>query len=90
MTPTMRKVTEQAVEPIDISGYVDAVPAADLNDYEICRGLVECVYRSSDDRFDHIMVMTKSKNVYLVVIIDLHHRAIHGHHLLDLNKLYGL
>ncbi len=34
--------------------------------------------------------MTKTKNVYLVVVVDLIANAVHGHHLLDLNEQYGL
>ena len=34
--------------------------------------------------------MTRTKNVYLVVVVDLVHDLIYGHLLLDLNKEYGL
>jgi len=34
--------------------------------------------------------MTKTKNVYLTVVVDLQRDSIHGHHLLDLNEKYGV
>jgi hypothetical protein len=48
------------------------------------------VYRDATGRFDHVQVMTKTKNVYLTVVVDLQNNVIHGHHLLDLNKKYGV
>jgi hypothetical protein len=40
--------------------------------------------------YDHVLVVTKSKNVYLAVIVDLKRNDILGHRLLDLNQEYGL
>lgn len=75
---------------MDVFAYVDAVPMGDLKGHEIYDHFVEYVYRTEDGRFDHVMVMTKTKNVYLAVVVDVTANAVHGHHLLDLNELYGL
>ena len=90
MTPNMHNVTETATDVLDIWPYVDAVPATDLEGYSIYDRFVDVVYRSDDDRFDHVLVMTKTKNVYLTVVVDLAHDSICGHRLLDLNREYGL
>jgi len=89
-TPKMHDVTANPAPTIDIWPYVEAVLAADLDGHEVWDRFAEYVYRTNDDRFDHVLVMTKSKNVYLAVIIDRELRAVHGHHLLNMNKLYGL
>jgi hypothetical protein len=83
-------VTETATNVIDIWPYVASIPSTDLRGQRVQHELVECVYRSDDDRFDHVLVMTHTKNVYLVVGIDLSKEMIFGHHLLDLNVEYGL
>ena len=86
----MRDVTADAVPVVDIWPYVESIPQADLQGHELADGLVEHVYRSGDERFDHVLASTTSKNVYLVIVVDLRGRCIHGHRLLDLNKEYGL
>jgi hypothetical protein len=86
----MRDVTSEETDVIDIWPYVESVPSADLLGHSIFDEFVEYVYRSADDRFDHVLVMTKTTNVYLAVVVDLIESRIHGHYLLDLNKEYGL
>jgi hypothetical protein len=90
MTPKMHNVQEIATDVLDIWPYVHAVPSDDLEDHVIYEPFVDGVYRTEDDRFDHVMVMTKTKNVYLVVVVDLASDSFHGHWLLDLNREYGL
>ncbi len=86
----MRNVTGEATNVIDIWPYVDFVPAQDLRGHEVYDHFVEYVYRDATGRFDHVQVMTKTKNVYLAVVVDFQHIAIHGHHLLDLNEKHGV
>ncbi len=75
---------------MDIMPYVDSIPKDSLEGNELKDNLVESVYRSSDNKYDHVQLITNSKNIYLVVVIDLMVDCIYGHYLLDLNKEYGL
>jgi len=86
----MLDVTETATDVIDIWAYVKSVPLVDLEGHKIFDNLVENVYTDEGNRFDHVLVMTKTKNVYLVIIVDLVKGSIYGHRLLDLNKEYGI
>ena len=86
----MRDVTREANNVIDIWPYVDSVPEADLRGHRIYDRFVEYVYRDATGRFDHVLVMTTSKSVYLAVVVDLADDRIYGHHLLDLNEKYGV
>ena len=86
----MRDVTGEVLHWVDIWPYVESVPAGDLRGHEVDGQFVDYVYRDAAGRFDHVMVMTKTKNVYLVIVVDLTGDGIHGHHLLDLNEKYGL
>jgi len=86
----MRDVTQVATNVIDIWPYVAAIPPHDLHGHQIDDQFVEYVYRDAAGRFDHVLVMTKTKNVYVAVVVDLAHDRIHGHHLLDLKEKYGL
>jgi len=53
-------------------------------------GSVEAAYRNANDSFDHVLVTTDDRNVFIVLVIDLKNDVIFGHHLLDLNHEYGL
>lgn len=86
----MRDVTRETTNVIDIWPYVAAISVSDLHGHHIHDRFVECVYRNATARFDHVLVMTETKNVYLVIVIDLVEDRIYGHHLLDLNEKYGL
>ena len=86
----MRDVLETATNVIDIWPYVAAIPKSDLFGHQWVDGVVEHVYRNASETYDHVLVFTKSKNVYLAVIVDLRRDEILGHYLLDLNELYGL
>lgn len=90
MTPKMHDVTAMTNGDVDIWPYVSAVPATELEGHSIYDRFVDVVYRSDDDRFDHVLVMTKTKNVYLAVVVDVAHGSVYGHRLLDLNREYGL
>jgi len=86
----MEDITKNHVDVIDIWPYVRAVPSPDLMGHEIYDQFVEYVYRSADNQFDHVLVMTRSSNVYLVVVVEVSNDEVFGHRLLDLNKEYGL
>jgi hypothetical protein len=84
----MRKVTLEAEPIIDIWPYVDAIPDSDLGD--LTAHDVEHVYRDANGRYDHVLIATCKKNVHLAIVVDRHDPNIVGHHILDLNQLYGI
>ena len=51
---------------------------------------IRYIYDAKDGSYRHIVFTTDLKNIYLVVVIDLITKKIFGHHVLDLNKEYGL
>jgi hypothetical protein len=85
----MRDITGIEKDVLDIWPYVDAIPAADLHGHEL-DDFVEYVYRTKDGEFDHVLLMTRTKNIYVVIVVDLLRDRVHGHHLLDINEKYGL
>jgi hypothetical protein len=83
----MRNVTENAEPVLDIWPYVDnldldALRLPSLND-------VHYVYRDAQERFDQVLIGTGRFNTLLVVVVDRRLKAVLGHHLLDLNEIYG-
>jgi hypothetical protein len=86
----MANVTAGANPLVDIWPYVDQIPEGDLQGFVIENGVVELVYRTGDDRYDHVLVPTLTKNVYLVIVVLRTSPTVYGHHLLNLNEQYGL
>lgn len=86
----MRDVTREATSVLDIWPYVAAVPHAELWGHSIVPETVDRVYRRGDGLFDHVLVVTRTKSVFLVVIVEVPADRIFGHHLLDLNEEFGL
>jgi hypothetical protein len=90
MSSPVQDVSTEATDVVHIWQYVAAIPKIDLRGHSINDRFVEHVYRDSNSYFDHVLVMTTTKNVYLVVVVDLKNDRVHGHRLLDLNEEYGL
>ena len=84
----MKNVTTTGDAVVDIWPYVDAIPADDLG--EVIPHDVHYVFRAKDDAHDHVIIATCIENLELVIVIDRQLSAIVGHHLLNLNALYGL
>ena len=76
-------------DPVDIWNYVGELVDLGLIDKLVHeRNLVESVYRNDLNTFDHIMLPTTNKNIYMVIVVDLKERAVFGHHLLDMTEKY--
>ena len=88
----MNDVTSTAEATVYIWDYVKWLDKLKyhLNMHIITRELVELVYRNSLNTYDHVLIPTSRKNIYLVIIVNIKVEKIFGHYLLDLNKEYGL
>lgn len=74
----------------DIWQYIEAIPESDFEEYSIGDNDVEMVRRTGDQKFDHVLIPTNTKNVYLVIVVVLSNNRVLGHHVLNLNEKYGL
>ena len=87
----MSDVTETAKPVVDIWEYVAELVRENLVDsYVYENNLVEKVYRNDTSTFDQVLLPTKNKNVFIILVVDLKKNIMFGHIILDLNKEYGL
>ena len=84
----MQDVTETAEQLLDIWPYIDAIPLIDLDGFTLRD--VAYVYLNPTGLYQHILIATEDENVFLVVVLEVLSKKIHGHHLLNLIELYGL
>jgi hypothetical protein len=91
MTMKMVDVTETAEAAVDIWDYVGQLTKdKEVLDYVYKEQLVDKVIRNDKATFDHVILPTDNKNIFVVIIVDLTLKTIKGHFRLDLNELYGL
>lgn len=87
----MADVTQTAEPIIDIWTYVkDLVYENIVSEYVFKNNLVEKVYRNDTSTFDHILLPTSDKNVFIVIVVEIANATILGHYQLDLTKEYSL
>jgi hypothetical protein len=75
---------------LDFWPYFDSIPPADFEGHDCSGGTVEYVWRMDDGRYEHVLVNSDDKNVFMVLVLDRSARVVYGHRLLDLNREYGL
>ena len=85
----MTDVTETAEPIVDIWTYVEELTRQNIVDkYVADKNLVETVYRNDTSTFDHVMLPTNNKNIFIVVVVDLKKEKLFGHYKLNLNEEY--
>lgn len=91
MGSKMNDVTESAELLVNIWNYAKQLLKDNLiSEYGFSKKYVEVVYENNEHTYQHILLFTNRKNVYAVVIVDIVHKTIVGHYILDLNEKYGL
>ena len=85
----IERLGEDAAPTFDFWPYFDAIPAADFNSHDCSAGQVDLVYRMAD-RYDHVMINSDTKNVFMAIVLDLSDASVVGHRLMNFNELYGL
>ncbi|MFC4149551.1 hypothetical protein ACFO0M_25165 [Micromonospora mangrovi] len=90
MGPDPVRVGTDQEPPFDFWPYVDSVPEDDLDGHDFSEGRVPYVWQMPDGVHQHVLVECETPNVFLVLVLDLRAGSVLGHHLLDLNRLYGL
>ena len=74
----------------DLGAYLRTVDSSDCRGFDFSDRVVADVMSMDNGRWQHVLLAADAPNVYLVIVLDGSVQRVHGHHLLDLNKLYGL
>ena len=86
----MKRLSPDAAPPFGFWDYFESIPSSDFAGHDCSEGVVEYAWEDQSGRFQHVLVNSDNKNVFMVLILDIQQRNIFGHRLLDLNKEYGL
>ncbi len=74
----------------DFWDYFDQIDPLDFENHDFSEGEVGYVYRDPSGSFEHVLVKSEDRNVFMVLVLHRLELKIVGHHLLDLNEEYGL
>jgi hypothetical protein len=86
----MRQAGPDDEPPFDFWEYVEAIPARDFEGRDCSEGSVRTVYRDASGRYEHVLIDSDDREVFMVVVLDRESKTVLGHRLLDLPRLYGL
>jgi hypothetical protein len=87
---SMQLVATDGDCPIPFWSYYDSIPAEDFQGHSRNSETVEGAWNNDSGTFQHVLVNTEDKNVFMVIVLDMCQSVVHGHHLLNLNREYGL
>lgn len=89
-TNPMHRVPVDAEPPFDFWDYFDCIPESHFEGHDCKDGAVDYAYNSVCGRYSHVLVNSSTKNVFMVLVLDLQTDRVHGHRILDLNAEYGI
>lgn len=75
--------------PFDFWTYFCDIPRKDWLGHDFSAGNVSYSYVMPGGRWQHVLVESQDKNVNMVLVLDLPAGRVYGHHVLDVNRLYG-
>jgi len=90
MEEPMRRLSQGAEIPFDFWNYFEAIPLADFAGVDCSAGVVTYVWEHPDGNFQHVLVDSEQKNVFMVLVLDLTSRSVLGHRLLNIGREYGI
>ena len=86
----MERLSDDAEPMFDFWTYVEKIPVEDYKGFDCSAGQVADVYRHPGGRYEHVLINSDNRNVFMVIVLDRHAGLVVGHHLLRLDELYGL
>lgn len=86
----MKQLGPEAAPPFDFWSYFQTIPARDFEGHDCSAGAVTYVWEHPNGIFQHVLVNSEDKNVFIVLVLEIPTQRVVGHILLDLNREYGL
>ncbi len=76
----MQRVPVDAKPPCDFWNYFEKIPTSDFEGYDCSAGSVSYAWKDPSGRFQHVLIDSPDKDVFMVIVIDLEYLAVLGHH----------
>lgn len=89
MVPDPVAVGPDDPPPFDFWPYADTIAPEDLAGHDFTAGVVAHAWRMPGGPYEHVLLACETPNVFLVLVLDVSSSTVLGHHILNLNHLYG-
>lgn len=86
----MRRLSQDAEPPFEFWPYVEQIPLEHFEGFDCSAGQVDYAYLHPNGKYEHILINSNDRNVFMVIVLDTDASSVVGHHLLRLDELYGL
>ncbi len=86
----LSRMAELAGKATTFWEYFEAIPTEDFDGHDFSEGRVSYAWKMHGTAYQHVLVECQTSNVFLVLVLDVPERLVAGHHLLNLNQIYGL
>ena len=88
-TNRMDRIPGSAPPLFDYWKYFDDIPPVDFRGFKCTGGQVDAVWQTSGGRYQHVLIRTEKRNVYMALLLIVPDKTVYGHRILDLNQGYG-
>ncbi|MGB0133789.1 hypothetical protein [Dokdonella sp.] len=85
----MRLLPQEAEPPFNFWPYFEEISARDFEGHEFS-GDVTYVYEHPSGKFQHVLLNSEEKGIFLAIVLNVPARRVFGHRILNLNALYGV
>jgi hypothetical protein len=86
----MKRLAPEVAPPFDFWDYFESIPASHFDGHDCSARAVTYVWEHPNGRFQHVLVNSEDRNIFMVLVLDVSGAAVLGHRLLDLDREYGL
>jgi hypothetical protein len=86
----MQQLSEDAEPLFDFWPYVERIPAGDFKGFDCSSGQVGYAYRHPAGKYEHVLINSDDRNVFMVIVLERDTLSVVGHRLLHLGELYGV
>ena len=86
----MKRLPSDAEAPFDFWDYFESIPFSDFEQHNCSARVVTYVWEHPTGCYQHVLVDSENKNVFMVVVLAISNQKVLGHRLLNLNQEYGL
>lgn len=84
----MTRVTSEDAPPFNFWLYFEQIPSADFAGRDFSAGNVTYVYRDASGRYEHVLVDSDHRDIFMALVLDRQNLTVVGHRLLHLPGLY--
>jgi hypothetical protein len=85
----MRRLGPEAQPPVDFWPYFESIPPEDFEGHDCSAGSVTYVWEHPEGSFQHVLIDSEDKKVFMALVLNVRERQVLGHHLMDLGRAAG-